>query len=1244
MIRFSRAVRLAILLGGVWTEGPTVARAAAPAPYSDWIFDLKRAGESHERWAELSRKTPAFARTWFYGNVLDLVTVGVTDDVRASLRPRLEAIAETLRSLDPPDNGPALLLDRVGAGTLTELGKKARDVEDDLLAAGRSGDPIVANVAAATHPDLARIVFYRLLARAETTRSRMGGDREAAVILDMARRIAEGYALAVDDLSPWSAMAQWEGTPGVTVDKALVIDNMVGGALNLALAGDAPAARAKLQTALETAQASHGATFRTALILNGTASLAARAGDALAAQRIRHQVLLQIRPLNEAALVALIADQLVKTYLVAKDYPEAALYTRELRSLGPVVYQTADYLIDMDHAAAALLVAGQADIAAGRFGAGMSLYEESGRLYDLLKAREQVATMVPLDRVETVRIERERAYGDVRRAQAAAAVRRGRPADARTHFEAARSTYEGVGAIDGLGDVETELAGVDLSEGNLDGALKWVNQAIDRLASGAAAPLARALGQRGWIRLRRGEAAAAFENANAGLTTLKAQGDPARFVVERAGLHRLAATALDAAGFHQAARERVQFALQIHASAETVLLAAQLAFEDGDLAGVEAAFKGVPDAVVDPRVRQVYRGCTQARTGDAEAAATTLAQVSTLVAPALRPYQIAGRTCLAAADLVRGRVQDAANAIVPAQPLATEYGDPALLWRVSALVGDVSNGLGRVPEAASAWQQAVDRYGDALLERSERGYTLDLRLPGLPVTPERALAAVPAALAQAADGAKPDEAQTARLASLSYAQFASALDASPAQTGGALLDLRPASELAVRSALTALASRHLPLRDAAVEGADRATVLTALAADLKRLREALSSARTEAPAYFSWLLPTPQPGAGLAPAPGEARIFYQTGDAAGRVWLWLPGDPAPQSYALPGRAALAELLTPAVAAMLHPPQAFPAKFKGRTDPNAKDLDALAKPVGTLLPFLANKKLAARLNGLTLHLYPDGPLLRFPMEALVVAPAPPRSPGAPPVFLGARHKVVRSLLPGMPATARPGDGSKDAERPWATFGPAQIAEGCPPVMLQAVKGLYDPCAGADALAEVEKVKAAFASTPEKLSTASGSDATAPAYGRALETGRTVHLAAPLDVDSGDVLTSPNPDGAPGRAPPFGVARTASRAERVVATRLSAPPLANETGAGLRRFAAALRFVGVDELTILAWRNGADTDGDLLATAAASVSGGTPFPAALANETGGARDSRVDPNVGGVPAWHPWFWARWLTYTP
>ncbi|MCK6574803.1 tetratricopeptide repeat protein [Myxococcota bacterium] len=1245
MSRKLRTLILGAAASAVIAAFPVAARAAAPAPYTDWSFDLKRAGENAAAWSELARKAPSFARIWFYGQVYDLATVGVTDEVKAHLRPRLEAIARVLAEGETPDTLPTLLLDRARAGTLEAASRRTRQVEDELVEGARGGQFEAAKLAAAAHPEQARIVFFRLLARAETTRLRLGGEREAALLVGVARRIADGYALAVDDLALWGTLAAWQGSPGVAVGKELVVDLQVAAGLNAALSGDFAGARRQLESALSTARAAHGTTFYAALILNGTANMAARAGDVGGAMAIRRQVVAQIRPMNDPGLQALLADQLVKTYLQERNAPETALYTRELRGLGERVTQAPDYLATLARAAKFLAEAAAAEEAQARLAPAVLLFTEVGQIQSLLKGRDVVAATEPSDRVETVRVDRERAYAETHRALAGIEVRRGQRTAARAAYEQALAIYESVGAMDGAGATRLELARVDLDGGDFDQALASTEQALAALAYGAPEARARGLALRGEIRLRRGEHAAAFENANAGLQVLRDTGDPDRFVVERGALHRLAALALDAGGQPAAARERLAFARSVHPAAETILLQAQLAFEASDPMGVEAAFKDVPEAVIDARVRAVYRGCTQARLGRHAEAATTLAGVSSLVAANLRPLQIAGRTCLAAAHLGAGQAQAAANAVVPARALAAEFGDPALVWRVSALEAEVAVGLGNPGQAATAWRFALDRFADALAERPDLGHTADLRLPALPAAPTVALREAPGALATSTAGLKPDEAAVNLAASVAYAQFARQLEAGAPLFEPNLADYRPAGELAVRSAHTAWAAARRPLRDPAVEGSDRAPAVVAAAAAGVRFRDARATKAAESPAWFAYVSPTVPPPRALAPPDGEARIFYRVGESAGRIWLWLPGEAGPRSYVLPGQAALAALLAPALEATLHPPVAYPAKVRpGAKDPNAKDYEALAKPTATVLPFLADKKLAARLTGLTLRVYPDGPLSRFPMEALIVAPAP-RGVAKAPVFFGARHRVTFGLLPLQPATpVTPGAG--DAARAWATVGPLAATGGCPPVELPALKGLYDPCAGPDATAEAEKVAGLFATAPEAAAAFvayGGANADAQRLQQALNEARTVHLMLPVDTRTGEVLLSQADPAAPASAyPASGVALARAKANLVVVTRPSAGALETETSAGLDRFVAALRYAGVPAVALSLYRNGAELDADTLVGAAGAALSGSPVADAFAAERQGALASTVDPKLGGVPQWHPWFWARWRVF--
>ena len=99
--------------------------SAAPAPYSDWVFDLNRA-QNGLRPADvkaLITAQPEFARIWFYGQILDLATDGISVDEKTRLRAQLTVISTILGATGHRDSTPQLLLDQASSGTLATLAK-----------------------------------------------------------------------------------------------------------------------------------------------------------------------------------------------------------------------------------------------------------------------------------------------------------------------------------------------------------------------------------------------------------------------------------------------------------------------------------------------------------------------------------------------------------------------------------------------------------------------------------------------------------------------------------------------------------------------------------------------------------------------------------------------------------------------------------------------------------------------------------------------------------------------------------------------------------------------------------------------------------------------------------------------------------------------------------------------------------------------------------------------------------------
>ena len=161
----------------------------AAAPFADWSFDMRRALESRslDKIGELARAKPDFARVFFYGQVFDLVTQGVSDEIKDDLKPVLTRVAKVLAEGEPPDTEPLLYMDRVAHGGLEETANAARELEEQLIRAVRNNNSLPAQIAPAEKLPLARPVFYNLFFRAEVAKKRLGGKRERLLLLRVAR-------------------------------------------------------------------------------------------------------------------------------------------------------------------------------------------------------------------------------------------------------------------------------------------------------------------------------------------------------------------------------------------------------------------------------------------------------------------------------------------------------------------------------------------------------------------------------------------------------------------------------------------------------------------------------------------------------------------------------------------------------------------------------------------------------------------------------------------------------------------------------------------------------------------------------------------------------------------------------------------------------------------------------------------------------------------------------------------------
>ncbi len=1209
MRRWSRLAALASPLAFLLLAGPAL---AAPAPYTDWAFDVRRANDAGkaDALAEQARKQPDFARVWFYGQIFDLVTVGLDDAIKAELRPRLRVIADTLATLEPPDPRPRLFLDWADTGRLAELAPRARELQDQWINAVRGGQPLPARLAAAEHPEVAPPVYYMLFFRAELASRRLGGDREKALLIQVARRMAEGFALAVGDVGPWRTLSAYMGqTGGVPLAGEGVMESQVGGALNAYLIGDLASARVGLQAALSTARQARSGSIFVALVMNGAAHAANWLGDYAAERALRVRVLQAVRPLQIPNLIALVADQMVRAHLADGSVDDMVAYTREMREMGDVVMRTGRHLSTMELAAEALAQTAEKRTAEGALEEASRVIDEARVLLAALAEDDAVAITTPSDRQAEVKRARQVARTELVRLTGRIAERRGRFDEARAAYGQVRGAYEGtLSDPAAMAGADLELSRVVLAAGDPDAALEHAKAA----AQVAGTPPLKADAHRhiGRARLVRGEPAKAFAHANAGLRALRAAGIHEEHRPLRAALHVVAGAALDQAGLSAHVAERLGYAAKLAPDdPEIARIVAVARSEAGDVEGARAALEQAAGRL-DGRAARILQSCALVRAGrHAEAIPPLKVLVPQLTLEHLRRPQIVGRTCLAAAYLAQGQTRAAADALRPARALILEYPDPMLSWRVHALDGRIAAAGRDWLDAAGAWRQAMDRFVDAAAEHATRGATVDLRTLAMPAGPESFADRLPGALSRSARKDRADAA-THDAAALAAARWADLRALAPEITGPEALQRHPEGDRATRAAYARIGALRAVLADAAVVTAERVAAVQSLREAESALRAAVAALPEAAPRWVDYYSPSPAP---VTAAAGEALLRYRIDEDAGHLWVLLP-DQAPRWFDMPGRDALEKALAPARAALAEPPADWAPQKRRVRDPNADDWKALEAAARTVLPFLRDKALVEALGEAKLRVVVDGPLARFPLDALVVEAPPRAADGSPPAFFGARFDVTYAL-PAQTPGAR-----KEAAVAHALFGPlAPAGSGCPDGAT---------CGQAD----VSPITAAFEGA-EGFATIGGAETTAAGLSTTLLGTETVIVASPVDLKAGAFVTSPEPgDAAYTRLGGAPLAEVPSGSAAVVALNV----VGDTDAAGLRRLGAALRAAGTTTLVLPA-----DPARAGLGELARRLAIGTPLRSAVFGEQQAMR-AKIDPAVGGAAVHHPHHWARWVVF--
>ena len=907
---------------------------AEPGDYLAWKGRFTAAVSAEAREAEVAA-APVFGRVWLHGYVYDLVTPGIPEVEKQRVREAAGAVAVVLAARG--EDEARLLIDRADGGELAAVAERVRGGVDRVVEAMRGGQGVEAAVFAAGDSLVAEAMVHALLERAHVARRALGGELEAAWVADGARAAAVAWLGVSGEGRGWEAVEACAGLPGR--EPSLAPSRLRAAVVALG-AGDAARAWVEAEAARRLASGPGEGSF--ALVALGVmAEASARGGraaqavaelDALAgslraggagwaAARVEARRLALV---GSPAALAVDAGRLAADPAGRDDHQ----VVRALAGAAEVLREAGRAAVDG--------AAGGADETAG-LGAAVVFFDAAAGLYGWLSSSVVLARATPS--MERARVARERALaqGEVELSRARLLERSGRLDEAL----AAAARAVAVTPVDAAGRAQAAVGRLALALGRF-GEADAATVAAEGGLSGVAAVENRRVRAR--LRLAEGRFAAAFAHANRGLAMLRAAGVDDRAL--RAGLHHVAALALDGDGQAAAAAERLGFLLAVHSDGAAALDLAALRWEAGDAAGAEAALVGVDDARA-----QAARGCLRVAAGDEAGARVVLAGVG---AGSGEAAQVAA-LCLAAA---RWRAGDGARA---AAPMLGPADDPRLRFAAAALRGELG-------EAAEQWRAA----------RGFGAMRIDQRRAWVPVDADAWITT--AALGGEAAGLA---------AAVWWGEARRAPWEGPAVVPMALRAL--AAEVEGRAAAAAL------------PGAE-AVAVERLGEARARWVAALGALDAAEPVWAQTVRPAP-PGVGaLAPDEGW-RLFFQTGAAGSRGWLFGAAG-SPVRWDLPGRAALPALVAPLVEA-LATAAPWPGDVGDERDPNVAQWAALARLAATLAPPLRS------LGAGRLEVWADGPLGGLAVEALVLDP-PARAGLAPRFVASGRVVVHRGSVGRLPA--------------------------------------------------------------------------------------------------------------------------------------------------------------------------------------------------------------------------------------
>ena len=289
------------------------------------------------------------------------------------------------------------------------------------------------------------------------------------------------------------------------------------------------------------------------------------------------------------------------------------------------------------------------------------------------------------------------------------------------------------------------------------------------------------------------------------------------------------------------------------------------------------------------------------------------------------------------------------------------------------------------------------------------------------------------------------------------------------------------------------------LADRGIVGRDRADLNATMNRLAEEYRVAVLAQQDMSGALYDYYSPQPRPA--NVPA-DQALVRYSVGDDATDLWV-IVGGAGSYHYLLPGRAKLAAIVAEASRVMNTPPSL--GRESRRQGPKPGDMEALKAPTSTLMPFTKSRSLMKQLASRRIRVIPDGPLMRFPLDALILKLPPRRPVGQAPTFVGAALNMEYSVLPQQAFAA-------EGERaPLSILGPLAAREGDCPTDPQG-QSLCEPARWATSS---EALSAGLGESAPKA-VVSGASANTKAVLTDLVRSKNAVLYLPLDSETGELL--------------------------------------------------------------------------------------------------------------------------------